>query len=341
MGGIDWSDLTVGDERHPGLVAAVIEGGEIRDRQSCGAETPGGPPLSTASVLYVASIAKQFTAACVALLVLDGVLGVDDDVRGWIPELPTTWAGVRLVDLLSHTAGLADSVSADAAGGFAVDRACTTAQRMSLVIAAGRPVDRPGLVHRYANHGYVVLASVVERASGRSLGFFAAERIFGPLGMSRTRFLDVPGPPIVPGWAADGGRVDIAFSCVGDGGLVTCIDDLARWDGWLPTSRLAPRLLSGRPVLPDGTWAHDAWGISIRTHHGLRIESHGGAIDGYLASYVRFPELGTSIVVLANTDRWGVEAFGAMVRSFADRLLADRLDLSLPGWDVTHGVPVE
>ncbi len=157
--------------------------------------------------------------------------------------------------------------------------------------------------------------------------------------MLSSRFLDVEGDAACPGWTAQGRRIDVQFSCVGDGGLVTTMEDLAHWNGWLPASRLAELMLTGRPVLPNGRSAHDAWGISIRTHHGLKIQSHGGSIDGYMATFVRFPSVNVAIVMLANTDRFGVSDFGHRAQRLVDLLLGDNLDRSRRPWTQTHGQP--
>jgi hypothetical protein len=116
---------------------------------------------------------------------------------------------------------------------------------------------------------------------------------------------------------------------------------MARWDGWLPRSRLAGLMLADRPILPDGRSARDAWGVSVRRHHGLRIESHGGSIDGYMASFIRFPKPRLPVITLANTDRLGVVDFGRRTRALADSLLRGQLDPTMPPWTVTHGIPVD
>ncbi|MGD9797881.1 MAG: serine hydrolase domain-containing protein, partial [Acidimicrobiia bacterium] len=288
---VDWSPFDDLDPRRPGAVAAVVGGGDVLAWGSFGSAGPGGEALTVESTVYVASVAKQFTAGVVGLLALDGALGLDDPVRRWLPELRPSWDGVRIHHLLAHTGGLADANRLDAAAGFGADRPFSTAERVALI--AGHDLEHPpGAVHRYSNHGYVLLAAIVERACGETLGEVARRRIFEPLGMSASGFLDGEAPAAVPGWAGGTERVDVRFRCVGDGGLVTSIADLARWDGWLPTSSLADLMLRDRPRAASGELAHDAWGISIRTHRGLRIESHGGSLDGYLAAHVRFPALG-------------------------------------------------
>ena len=240
---LDWSAFGDLDPRQPGTVVGVVSGGHVKEWRSFGTAEPFGAPLAPQSVVYVASIAKQFTAASVGLLALDGALGLEDDIRRHIRELPSYPSPVRVGHLLAHTSGLPPGHDLDRSAGMVARGRFSTADRVRVVATAALQAE-PGTAHQYSNHGYVLLAELVHRVSGVPLGEFAAARIFGPLGMSHTGFLDSPGcPKPVPGWPADGERLDIAFTCVGDGGLVSCIEDLAHWDGWLPSSPLAKLML--------------------------------------------------------------------------------------------------
>lgn len=330
-----WSPFSDLDVEAPGVVVGVASGASIVTSGSFGSAAPGGEPLDVRSVFYVASVAKQFTAAAIASLVVDGVMSTDDSIRRWIPELGAAWDPVRIEHLLAHTGGLPDSNIVDNQTGWGVRSTFTTWDRVA-VIAGTEPESQPGMVHRYSNHGYVLLAAAVERATGRPLGALARDELFPAAGMAESRFLDVEGAPPVPGWANGSDRVDIGFRCCGDGGLVTTLTDLVAWNTWLPTSRLAPLMLGERTRLPHGRIAHDAWGISIRTHRGLKIESHGGSIDGYLASFVRFPTEDFAIIALANSDALGVDEFALRLRLLADSLLGDRLDPEQSPWNETH-----
>ena len=91
------------DPRQPGTVVGVVSGGHVKQWRSFGAAEPFGAPLAPQSVIYVASIAKQFTAATVGLLALDGALGLADDIRRHIRELPSYPSPVRVGHLLAHT----------------------------------------------------------------------------------------------------------------------------------------------------------------------------------------------------------------------------------------------
>jgi hypothetical protein len=94
-------------------------------------------------------------------------------------------------------------------------------------------------------------------------------------------------------------------------------------------------MLGSRSTVSNSATAHDAWGISIRGHHGVRIESHGGSIDGYVASHIRFPESGFAVIALANTD--SITAVDLALR--LQRLVAPRLgplDPRQPDWTQSH-----
>jgi CubicO group peptidase (beta-lactamase class C family) len=335
----DWSLFSDLDPHLPGLVVGIVDGGSVV-WGSFGSAVPGGERLGEHSVVYVSSIAKQFTAATVGTLVLDGALTLEDSVRRWLPELSVDWAPVTVEHLIAHTGGLVDSNPVDTAAGWGVDCEFSTWDRVAIV-ATTSPECRPGIVHRYTNHGYVLLAAVVERVTGETLGDVARRVLFEPAAMCDSRFVDTLGGVGVPGWIGGSQRVDIRFSCCGDGGLLTTLADLAAWDAWLPASRLAPLMLATRPVLVNGRTAHDAWGISIRSHRGLRIESHGGSIDGYMASFVRFPAVATTFIVLANTDQFGVTGFGRRIENLADSILGSHLHHRKPPWTDTHGEPLD
>jgi CubicO group peptidase (beta-lactamase class C family) len=117
------------------------------------------------------------------------------------------------------------------------------------------------------------------------------------------------------------------FHAVGAGGLWTTAADLATWSANLSRDRLTDGWLADRLVtrgtLDDGTPIHYAWGLSVRTHRGLPIVSHGGTFPGWEAKMVRFPTEDLTVIVLANRDDLDVSA-----RAFglADDRLADRLD---------------
>jgi CubicO group peptidase (beta-lactamase class C family) len=233
--------------------------------------TAAGEPAGPATLAYAASLSKQITAGCVALLVREVRLDMEDTLARWLPGLPG-WAGtVRLRHLLHHTAGLPDA-QADAIAGRAADR--TTAAVLAALEQVPALAAVPGTAHEYSNAGYVCLAAVVARAAGQPLPEFAARRVFVPLGMSGTCYW--PGPAPAPPGAAPLAAVRPAPLSLGDGGVWSTARDLLRWSQALNADELGVSPLVQEPgCLDDGTPVGYAWGTGVRSHRGYRVYWHG------------------------------------------------------------------
>ena len=311
-----------------------------------GARVALEPEGSSRDIFYVGSIAKQFTAACVALLERDGALDLDASPADWVGDLPPWADRITIRQLVHHTAGVQER--SRTGPGVPVDGvpAWGNADLVDHLRAIEDLDFDPGTRYAYSNRGYLLLAEVVAGASGASLAQIARSRIFEPLGMMDTFFRDtetpLPGRALRGHFRATDGAVHVEparFHAVGAGGLWTTADDLARWDrnfdddaltgGWLPE-----RLLT-RGSLGDGTPIHYAWGLSIRTHRGLPIVSHGGNFPGWEAKMVRFPTERTTVIVLADAEELDVSS---MALDLADQVLADRIDPGAPHADDTFGI---
>ncbi|MEA2579259.1 MAG: hypothetical protein QOE83_151 [Actinomycetota bacterium] len=324
----------------PGLTLLILQGRRPFAQTTKGlARVTDGSLLRADSIFYVGSIAKQFVAACIALLEHDGALSVDDPIGRYVEDLPPWGDDVRIEHLLHHTSGLRDAERASHMG-VPTDGlpAWSTDDQLAKVRALQTLAHPPGTVYHYSNRGYVLLAKAIERAAAEPLSRLAQRRIFDPLGMSATMFRDRPGA--LPAAAArghfeaiDGARYEepARFHAVGAGGLWTTTADLARWDanfdddlltgGWLPER------LTRVGSLNDGTPLHYAMGVSVRTHRGLPIVSHGGSFPGWESKMVRFPSAGTTFICLGNTDDLDVSG---LVFDVADLLLADQMDPTAP-----------
>jgi CubicO group peptidase (beta-lactamase class C family) len=215
--------------------------------------------------------------------------------------------------------------------------------RLDQVRALSELAHEPGTVYDYSNWGYRLLAHAIAHAAYEPLAHLARRRIFEPLRMSSTMFRDRPDPP--PPAAArghfeaiDGRRYEepARFHAVGAGGLWTTTSDLARWDANFTHDRLTDGWLPDRLTrvgrLNDGTPLHYAMGVSVRSHRGLPIVSHGGSFPGWESKMVRFPSVRTTFICLGNTDDLDVSG---LVFEAADLLLASRMDLTAPTADET------
>jgi CubicO group peptidase (beta-lactamase class C family) len=279
-------------------------------------------PVTSASNFRLASITKQFTAAAILLLVEDGLLGLDAPARKWLPSLPAAASAVTIRQLLTHTSGVVDYED--------IIPASTTAQLrdadvLSLLETQERTYFPPGTAWRYSNGGYALLALVVERASGRSFADFLRTRIFEPLGMAGTvahrNGIDVVNHRAYgygaerEGWR----RMDqsLTSAVLGDGGIYSSIDDLAKWDDALYGNRLlsaASRQLAFAAATPtdDPTVAYGL---------GWRITGdslwHSGESTGFRNVILRFPARRLAVVLLTNRDHPGPYAQALAIAQLA------------------------
>jgi len=233
-----FSEYRQTDSPSPGCAVALARAGETLFADGYGlASLEHGIPITTETVFDIGSAAKQFTAASIVLLEEDGKLSLDDPLARFVPELPEWARRTTLAQLLHHTSGIRDYTGLlDLAGARTPD--WTTDRDALEILARQRGLDfPPGTRYSYSNSGYFLLSLVVERASGKPLKDFAAERIFVPLKMASTRFVhdhrDVV-PRRATGYAKRrGGGWGVAGSDWeqnGDGGLQTTVGDLLRWD---------------------------------------------------------------------------------------------------------------
>ena len=182
----------------PGVVVGIVSAGRLVHVSAHGlADVEARVPMSRGTRFNVMSLAKQFTAAAVGLLVLRGELSLNDDVRRYVPELPDYGVPIRIRDLVHHTSGLRDVHTLwILAGGSPEDARGRTAHLAMLSRQRGLNFT-PGTEYLYSNSGYILLALVVERVSGLSFPEYARRNLFAPLGMKDSEFA-VPEPGDAP-----------------------------------------------------------------------------------------------------------------------------------------------
>jgi CubicO group peptidase (beta-lactamase class C family) len=299
----------------PGCTLGIFRDGRIAYARGYGmANLELGVGLSPQSVLDIGSTSKQFTAMSVVLLAQQGKLSLDDDVRKNIPELPAYQKPVTVRHLLTHTSGLRDYLTLWYLAG--IDDADFTTEAEALDIIRRQKVLNfaPGEQWLYSNSGFFLASVLVQRVSGQSLARFAEDNIFRPLGMRHTRFNN-DHTAIIPGRATGYARRDSGgfaismsdFEQIGDGGVLTSIEDLQRWDENFYTGQVGGRAaleqLHRRAVLSTGRTQSYALGLIVDTYRGLRRERHGGSWAGYRAELMRFPDQHFSVAVLCNLAR--------------------------------------
>ena len=293
-------------------------------------------PIMPTTIFHVASVSKQFTAAAVMLLVADGKLSLDDDIRKYVPEVPAYPKTITIRHLLQHTSGLRDQwdLLIMARGRFEEDR-ITEADVLEIVSRQKALNFEPGTEYLYSNTGFTLAGTIVRRVSGKSLRDFADERIFRPLGMTRTHFHDDYTMIVknrAAGYArrANGWRVSLPnYDTYGATSLFTTVTDLLKWtanfDRATVGSQATLRELQQSGVLLNGDTTAYGLGIGMGLHRGARVVSHGGSDAGYRTYLGRFPEHGVAIAVLCNASTANPSALAMQV---ADVVLRARLSFT-------------
>jgi hypothetical protein len=243
-------------------------------------------------------------------LELDGKLSLDDDVRKYLTELPDYGYRITIRHLLQHTSGVRDQWQTLEIAGWRLDDVITQNQILRLLFRQKELNFEPGAEFRYSNGGYTLLAEIVARVSGKPLPEFAAERIFRPLGMSRTHF-HIDHHQIVRdraySYAPANARyvaLPLNYANVGATSLFTTAADLTKWLDNFREPKVggaaAVARLQEQAVLKNGEKVPYALGVSIDRYRGLKTVSHDGGDAGYRSSVVWFPEQQLGIAVLSN-----------------------------------------
>lgn len=320
-------------EEVPGCAVGVEEqGARILTRAYGMANLEWGIPNSTGTIFENGSVSKQFTAAAVVLLALEGKLSLEDDVREYVPELPDYGHTVTLRHLLNHTSGLRDWGSVAGISGWGRSQRTHTHDHVLDILSRQSALNfEPGYQYSYSNSGYNLLAIIVSRVSGVPFAQFSKERIFGPLGMDHTRWRDdytriVPGRSVGYSPNGEGGyHIDHPIEDVhGNGGLLTTVDDLLTWNRSLDEASLAGsrfvEMMTTRGILNDGRTIDYALGLTVGEWRGVRTVEHGGATSGYRAYLARYPDQGLSVALLCNA---GDANAGGLAQGVARLFLED------------------
>ncbi len=296
----------------PGCAVGVsLAGRPVFEKAFGMAEIEHAIPNTPQTIFESGSVAKQFTAAAVILLSLEGKLGLDDPVKKYIPELPDYGAPLTIRHLLNHTGGVRDWGAVLELTGFGRgDRVISQALAMD-VITHQKGLDfTPGAEYSYSNSGYTLASTIVERVSKQSLPAFTEERFFKPLGMTHTSWRDdyqrlVPGrAQAYTGSLAGPFRLLMPFMNVyGNGGMLTTVGDWLKWNAMLDSRLMGDPLVEAMEttgVLNNGRKITYALGVVVTNERGHRKVAHGGSTAGYQTFLSRYPDLKLSIAVMCN-----------------------------------------
>lgn len=311
----------------PGLQLAVLKDGHLTRADTYGvANVELNAPVTSETEFAIASMTKPVVASAIMLLVQDGKLSLNDPITNFIPGLPDSWKAITLRHLLTHTSGIKDRYQ-DYPFFPKLNlnrRLDYTEQELVRAFVEGGLNFSPGRQWAYTGSGYALLGMVITKVTGQPHGEFLRQRIFAPLGMTRTRLIDPPQiiPQRAAGYDLDDGKLINAgytsksFLSLGDTSLLSNATDLTKWLAALEQPKLwtnssvkqmwtPARLSDGREAtsFPAGSYG---LGWSIRTYKSYPAIGHNGSLPGFTSVMLYFPEQHLNVVVLDN--QWEANA---------------------------------
>jgi CubicO group peptidase (beta-lactamase class C family) len=340
----------------PGIAYGIVVDGRVVHRGTVGVRNVAtNAPVDSATVFRIASMTKSFTALSILKLRDEGRLSLDDPAEKYVPELkalqyPTSDSPkitVRL--LLSHSAGFPED------NPWGDQQLADSDEQLSRMVQRGIPFSTsPGTAYEYSNFGFAILGRIVANVSHMPYATYVKQNVLEPLGMRVTTLeaAQVPESRLAHGYRRQDGKwleekqlPDGSFGSMG--GVLTSIDDLGRWVGFMldawpprddaeggPVRRSSAREmqqvarfsgatavrnpLTGEITLSAGGYA---FGLGNRATCAFATTiSHSGGLPGFGSSMWWLPEYGVGIVALGNLTytSWGrptLDAVDLLVKS--------------------------
>jgi CubicO group peptidase (beta-lactamase class C family) len=304
----------------------IAEDGQIIFEKSYGlADEQTNRKLNDSTIFELASVSKQFTAMGIVQLKKDGKLSYQDDITKFVPEL-IDYNGITIQNLLNHTGGLPDYMELSDKNW---DKSkIATNDDMLNIFKQIKPnkLFEPNEKWDYSNTGYLILATIIERASGQEFGLYLKDEIFEPLDMKNTfvyrrRFAPKEIPnyangyiysdslqrKILPDEIGKDFYVVYLDGIVGDGMINSNPQDLLKWDRALYKNKLIndkDRELIFSSVMTKDSSQTDygfGWMIDSTKTYG-KVASHSGGWAGYISYIERDIDNDKTIIILQNNS---------------------------------------
>ncbi|WP_404712414.1 serine hydrolase domain-containing protein [Sphingomonas sp. MMS24-J13] len=328
----------------PGCALGLFRGGKTELLLNDGyADVASARRINSDTQFYAASVSKQFTAAALMQLVVAGKVRLDDDVHRYLPDLPAYPDPLTIRNLLNMTGGVRDSLVLLQLDGIEPVSSATRAQALAEIFQQRDTKFTPGSAYDYTNGGYLMLSEVVEKVSGEKFESYVNSHVLKPLGMTRSFVMlgnRTTDANFARGYVMQDGKVTLTDDYPlfgGSGGLITTVNDLAKWyddidSGHKVWTAEITRLLTtpgrftdGSPVRDHGQGPIYASALLIGPHWF----HHTGAAGGFKTLFGYDREQRFGVAMLCNNGAYNPD-------KVADGVLA-ALDEGVPA--VSEGAP--
>jgi CubicO group peptidase (beta-lactamase class C family) len=305
----------------PGVSVLVVKDQNILYKKNFGlANLECSNLIGPKTLFNAASLAKQFVAYGIYLLKEEGRLSLYDKVYEYLPEFPRYAEIVSIYHLLSHTSGVRDQRGLLTLAGYRADDFISNEAVFQLIVGQEELNFKPGTQFEYSHSNYTLLAKIIERITGTSLNEYLKKKVFIPLEMYHSFFLD-NSSAVLAEKAYSYEMQDNAYSKVmlnyqnyGPTNLISTVNDLQKWaDNFSQKEEFSPGFMEEFDAISklkngDKVLAADLGGAKIfgckgqfyRKYKGFDFYSHGGSLGGFRSFLGRFPKENLSIIILGN-----------------------------------------
>jgi CubicO group peptidase (beta-lactamase class C family) len=307
-------------------------------------------PITPNSSFDIASVSKQFTAACIALLIMDGKLSLNDPVSKFVPALGKYSDTIRIKHLIYNTSGIIDYFKLPRPDGhswitfnyFDIDYCIKTS------LSKDTLAFKPGDQWDYCNVNYMLLTKIIEKVSGTPFSEFCKKRLFEPLGMSSTLINDdvteviknrvtpynIRNKVYTDAYRKEGINVKNEGDWMqhprnsphyGGSGVVTTVNDLLMWSQNFFTKKFGGEefyQLMHLTLKFKNNRDNQAFGLYRGTYKGKTYWAWDGGDFGISSQLIRFPDQKIAIVVLSNL---GSGAAADKAKAIADILITNKI----------------
>ncbi|WP_084050586.1 serine hydrolase domain-containing protein [Aquimarina macrocephali] len=300
------------NSKTPGIAIGVVKKGELIFSKEYGMANLGYDiPVSDSTVFTLCSVSKQFTVLGLMLLVEKDLISLNDDIRKYVPELPNYGHIITLRHLANNTSGLRSNLQLLGLKGYTADDMITQNTVDQVIFRQKELNFIPGDEYNYSNSGFILLAKVIEKVSGKPFSSYIKENIFIPLGMHNSFVMDnyqkiVKNKAHSYGLGEDKSFVfsPSNYSYVGASGIYTTLEDFSKWAANFDSIKVGSQdifdQMNTKGVLNNGKESFYALGQIVQDYHGLKRIWHSGGDAGYRSYIGRFPDQETTIILLSN-----------------------------------------
>lgn len=312
---VDSMFLDIRDGVKPGTAILIVKDKSVILNKGFGyANLEHQVTITPNTVFDLASLAKQFTGYSISILIKQGKISKNDDIKKYLPEFPDFGQKITISNLLHHTSGLRDWTSTFPLAGKSFDNVISYDQILRMVQEQKKLNFIPGTKYSYSNTGYNLLVEIIQRVTGTSFREWTHQNIFLPLEMSNTLFLDNHNEVInnrATGYYKDKyGNHNYTpnnLTALGSSSLYSTTTDLAKWvthlmdpkDEWKP---VIDQMFQTETLI-NGDENDYASGILITKFKDTPLIAHSGSWASFSTYLSLFPDYKLSIVVLNNNKK--------------------------------------